>query len=434
MRHSMPFMHIRFVSLVLALTFLCACAPETPKDTVSDPAPEQAAIMGIRVSEESEPSAEPEDPIPTVTESPEQSYEPSPEPSPVPEKTEPEEQGDLINAEDLQPDPESHYIFRPKVSSAYLEEVFGKTMCETWFNLVDAVLAGEDTFACPDQHTYDWVMGQFPERCLPVLTDLIDYAWDRENSVIDGVANFTYLVPPEEVKEKIAAFGEQVEGILNDALEDDYTDLEKCLALYDYFTKHYTYDYDAAERMEREYLEEISCIRFFNNLSGVCQEISAAYSYLLTQAGVDATVMSGTRSYDHAGHAWSYVRIDGKDYHIDPTYAIGDWDSLSYFMMTDEQREAEDCYGRETFVICSNYTQDYPHPDYAADDDSFRPVWGYYLEAIFPDEEKLLCSRYDFNGGREYVEYNYGDHTFISWTVEEPFEQEESEYDNAGDV
>ena len=68
----------------------------------------------------------------------------------------------------------------PKICSVFHEEVFGKTMCETWFNLVDAVMAGEDHFACPDQHSYDWVMGQFPEQCFPILKQLISYAMDRD--------------------------------------------------------------------------------------------------------------------------------------------------------------------------------------------------------------------------------------------------------------
>ncbi|MBQ1860305.1 MAG: hypothetical protein II141_03900, partial [Clostridia bacterium] len=116
---------------------------------------------------------------------------------------------------------QSSYVFQPKVCSAYMEEVFGKEMCETWFHLVDAVMAGEDTFACPDQHTYDWVMGQFPIRCFPVLTELIDFAYDRENSVVDGVASFTYLVPHEEAARRIEEFARQVEGILNNVFEDD---------------------------------------------------------------------------------------------------------------------------------------------------------------------------------------------------------------------
>ena len=89
---------------------------------------------------------------------------------------------------------ERAYVFQPKVCSVFMKEVFGETMCETWYHLVDAVMAGEDTFACPDQHTYDWVMGQFPRRCFPVLTDLIDYTWDWSHSVKNGVASFTSVL------------------------------------------------------------------------------------------------------------------------------------------------------------------------------------------------------------------------------------------------
>lgn len=365
----------------------------------------------------------PEEAVPSET--PEHEPEPSEQPA---------ERGDLIDMEDLLSDPESHYVFQPKVSSVYLEEIFGETMCETWFHLVDAVMAGEDTFACPDQFTYDWVMGQFPERCFPVLTELIGYAWDRENSVTGGIASFTYLVPREQAKERIAAFAQQIEGILNDALEDDYSDLEKCLALYDYFMKHYVYDYETFERMADTYIEEISCIRFFNEGTGVCQEISTAYSYLLMQAGVDATTMSGERSYDRAGHQWSYVRIDGKDYHIDPTYALGDFGSLSYFMMTDGQREAEDCYEKQDFHICSVYTQEYPHPEYSADDDTFRPLWGRTLEALFPSEDTILCWAYTENWDMEYLEYNYADHSSRTWIKENSFADVYPEEEPFGDV
>ena len=75
---------------------------------------------------------------------------------------------------------QSSYVFQPKVCSAYMEEVFGKAMCETWFHLVDAVMAGEDTFACPDQYTYDWVMGQFPiftSRSIIPRSFQIDNCW-----------------------------------------------------------------------------------------------------------------------------------------------------------------------------------------------------------------------------------------------------------------
>ncbi|MBR0082177.1 MAG: hypothetical protein IJP98_05515 [Clostridia bacterium] len=297
---------------------------------------------------------------------------------------EPEERGDLIDPEDLLNAPHSHYTFRPLVCSVYLEEIFGKDMCDAWANLVAAVMAGEDTFACKDQHTYDWVMGQFPERCFPVLTELIDYAWDREHSVIDGVASFTYLVPREEAAARIAEFAAQIEGILNEVLEDDYSDLEKALALYDYFARTYEYDYETYWKMYEAYVDYTSSYRFFQTGIGICHEISSAYSYLLMQAGVEATIMMGS------DHQWSYVRINGQNYHIDPTFVLDSDRSLSYFLMTDEQREYNG-YGKEEYVIVSNYSQDHPHPDYVADDDTFRPLWDKNFETFFHDTHTILC-------------------------------------------
>ena len=144
-------------------------------------------------------------------------------------------------AADLTSEKRGHYTFRPKVCSVYMEEVFGKTMCETWFSLVDAVMAGEDTFACPDTHTYDWVMGQFRDKLFPPLVELIDYSYDRDRPVKNGKAGFVYTVPRGEAAAKIAAFAALIEDILNETLEDDYTDLEKALALYEFFADNYTY-------------------------------------------------------------------------------------------------------------------------------------------------------------------------------------------------
>ena len=295
----------------------------------------------------------------------------------------------------------SSYVFRPKVCSAYMEEVFGKTMCDTWFSLVDAVMAGEDTFACPDQYTYDWVMGQFPIRCFPVLTELIDYAYDREHSVVDGVASFTYLVPREEAVTRISKFAQQIRDILNDVLEDDYSDFEKALALYDHFSRTYRYDYETERKMYETFVDYTTTLRLFETGEGICFEIARAYAYLLMQAGVDAaTVMGG-------GHEWSYVRINGVNYHVDPTFAIDSGSSLAYFMMTDAQREATG-YMRDSFVFVSNYSQDHPHPDYTADDDTFSPLWERRLESFSPRENILRCWQYTEGWEKDYLDFNYG--------------------------
>ena len=301
--------------------------------------------------------------------------------------------------------PRSHYVFQPKVCSSFMAELFGETMAETWYALVDAVMAGEDSFACPDAFTYDWVMGQFPDKCFPVLTELIDYCYDRSDPVKDGVATFTYVLSREETAARIADFAALVEEILNSTLEDDYSDLEKALALYLYFSHHYIYDYEAAEPDANP--DYLSSYRVLTTGTGICQEFSVAYSYLLLQAGVDATNMSGHRSYDRASHQWSYVRIRGNEFHFDPTYVIGTMDSLSYFMMDDAQREAEDDYRPNDFVICSNYAQDHPHPEYAADDDSFRELWGGYFIGFDHETRTITYEKYDEVSGTEIQSFDY---------------------------
>lgn len=297
---------------------------------------------------------------------------------------------------------QGHYVFQPKVCSSFMKEVFGETMCETWGHLVDAVLAGENTFACPDQHTYDWVMGQFPKHCLPILPELIDYAYDRSHSVKNGIANFTWLVAPEEAAARIAEFGKQVEGILNAALRDDDTDFEKAAALYDYFYRHYLYDWEMYQESRERYVETTP-MHLFHTGMGICSEIAPAYSYLLVQAGVEATTMMGP------GHEWSYVRIGGHEYHIDPTFVLESEESLEFFMMTDEQR-AVSGFTREQMTITSNYSGDHPHPNYTADNNTYSVLWDYRFDELIRDESKLRCWKYTAGWEKDSFDFDYSEY------------------------
>ena len=281
---------------------------------------------------------------------------------------------------------EKAFRFNPKVASVYLYEIFGEEMVQTWFNIVDAALAGEESFEGPDTYTRDWVIGQFPDRCFPVMTELIESSY---NNVVDGVGTIRFKTSREEFIEKETEFEALVEDILNTALKPEYSDVEKALALYVYFCGHYTYDYDTYNRMFHEPLNDFICsYRLLTGGTGICAEISAAYSYLLMQVGVDATIMMG------GDHQWSYVRINGKNYHIDPTFALGDDLDLQYFMMNDEKRS--ECYTPDQYVIASNYSQDHPHPDYKADDDYFAPLWeGVNFVYLDHEANDIHCTVYN---------------------------------------
>ena len=297
-------------------------------------------------------------------------------------------------------DNKGHFKFNPKVCSPMMTEIMGEKMRDAWFSLIDAVYAGENTFECADDETYKWMMGQFPCLCLPVIEGLITYGDDYDHPVKNGVAEFNYNVPPEEVRQKIDEFGKMVEEILNDNLRDDYDDMEKALALYEYFHKNYEYDYDTSDELNKHDVDYLTAMRVFNERKGICCEISTAYSFLLTEAGVDATTMSGSRSYDSAGHQWSYVRIGGKCYHIDPTYAICYKDSLklAYFMMDDDKREEEDFYDRSTFYMTCCYATEFDRPCYPAEDKKYEYLWDNTFVSMDHESHKIYCRVIDDNG------------------------------------
>ena len=304
----------------------------------------------------------------------------------------------------VQPDGEFH--FQPKVASKYLTEVFGEQMVVTWYNLVDAVLSGKTEVACPDDHTFKWVVGQFPDKCFPPLQGHI-WAVDPDHPVKNGVARFMYDVPYEELMAEVADFIKLVEDILNEAMKPEYSDFENALGLYHYFDSHYTYDWKAYEDNEQGKAYYLSSYRMLTEKTGICQEISVAYSYLLMQVGAEAATVGGVSETDGEHHQWSYIRLNGKDYHIDPTWVLEMNGKLDYFMMTDAERYAQGGYSRERFRYVSSYTQDHPYPDYHADDETFAELWNGYFYSLDHENRTLYYEAEDASGDWTVKTFDY---------------------------
>ncbi len=311
----------------------------------------------------------------------------------------PDEQQD--EGEKAKKEEKGHFSFQPVVISSVFREIMGEDMCEAYRNYVDAALKGENEFAVKDEETYDWMIGQFPGVCFPVLEEYTES--DYASAYHDGKATFHYTIPQSEFAQKEAEFEDIVTGILNETMRDDYSELEKVIALYEYFCTKYTYDYEVYAEMGERYVEETSAYRFLTTDQGICSECAPAFSCLLLQAGVDATTAGGNCPINGEGHVWSYVTIGGKNYHVDPTYGMESGVCLSYFMMTDEQREKEDEYQKDEMCVGSHYKDEHNGDQYDADDDSFAPLWGGYLTSWDP-EKNLIC--YIDKSGKEAV-FNY---------------------------
>ena len=237
------------------------------------------------------------------------------------------------------------YEFNPHLHSDLLAKEIPQENWDAMYSLSDALRTGADTFECSGREAYDWCMDSvnlanlIPAACMRITSESSDGTIPFEN----GRGRIYYKMPAEEYVVRQAEFEKMIADVLNEYLEKDDNDFEKCLKLYDYMESNYSYDYDpnTDEKSEDGYVYSA-----FMTHKGQCIDLSAVYCHLLLQAGVDA--LNVGCFYDNMDHAWTYAIVNGQGYHIDPTWALKDvlyTDSLylSYFMMTDEIRTSTGC-------------------------------------------------------------------------------------------
>lgn len=306
---------------------------------------------------------------------------------------------------------ESHYTYDPYCTSEMLDQVYGEKRHDAYISLVDAAMNGRHEFECEDQDTFDWMIYQYPYQSCPVLSQYYD-GFSDPTLVVGGKLGLKFTISDEEFAEKNEEFKDLVEGILNEVFEDDYTDFEKALALYLYFCTpgNFVYDYDMVNNPEA--LDYLSIYRVLTERKGICQDLSLTYSYLLRQAGVEAGVVSGQRGYDDELHQWSLVRINGKYYHVDPTYALNTSGDLQYFLMDDDAREACDDYGRDQWTYVGYYSilSEFDVSVFKSDDKRFSELWKGSYATFSPDTKTIQCSALNEDTGfYEITELDYSE-------------------------
>lgn len=303
---------------------------------------------------------------------------------------------------------DGHHVFNPHMFSTRYFEEFGEETRDALFALCDAIRAGEDSFACPDQNTYDWCLGRLATEFCPVARlYCTKYSPDGSPSFENGRGHIFYTIPKEEVVKKQKAFEDRIVAILDDCVSDDYNDFEKTLALYEHMCENYLYDYDMNE-VSLERMDDQSPYRCLMEGMGICNEIARLYNILLLQVGVDSDPISGPVYYSDGtvdGHAWVYVTLDGISYHIDPTWGITDGHStLAYFLMDDQTRSERDNCPVEFYSLGAKGDESRQFFDFAAEDNRYASLWeGYYIGM---DREAQDIVYYDEEGNR--LRFHYG--------------------------
>ena len=294
------------------------------------------------------------------------------------------------------------FEFNPHVYSGQLSKTIPQEYWDAFYNLCDALRKGEDTFDCATEEAYKWSTDSttlcclFPAAGLKVEGKTEDGSPAFEN----GKGKITYKMSKEDWLKRQADFEAMIVDIINSNVETDDTDYEKALKLYLYIANNYDYEYEVIQ-------EDNYVYKTFTKKVGQCINFAAVYGYLLLQVGVDG-LACGT--YDGTCHAWTYVVINGKGYHIDTTWALKscypgvEHVYLDYFMMSDEERNNDNCLIKDLTVdVLPGYWVSRTNASYAATDNHYniRSYCGF----ISLDEENKIVHYVDMNN--EPHEFHY---------------------------
>ena len=107
------------------------------------------------------------------------------------------------------------------------------------------------------------------------------------------------------------------------------------LYLHDQLALRCLYDQQAAEQPSDTESSAYTAYGALVEGNAVCEGYAKAMQLLLTRAGIPATVVSGVSLKTKEPHMWNLVKINGKTYHLDPTWNDSDtYLSHGYFNLT----------------------------------------------------------------------------------------------------
>ena len=134
--------------------------------------------------------------------------------------------------------------------------------------------------------------------------------------------------------------------ILDGALQEGMSDLEKEEAVYEWIVRHVNYDFTHQDVMTPTPRASFTPYGALVSRKAVCLGFATAFQLLMDLSGVECITVVGASSSSREDHAWNMVRLDGRWYCVDVT-----WDA--------NHREYGDTSGGREGWRYFNVTSDY---------------------------------------------------------------------------
>lgn len=138
------------------------------------------------------------------------------------------------------------------------------------------------------------------------------------------------------------------------------SEYEAELILHDWLLSKCEYDNEAANLGYDTNESAYSAYGALVEEKAVCEGYARAMQLLLNNIGIETTLISGVAGEDREPHMWNIVTINGKKYHLDPT-----WDDI------DEQQDVSHIYFNLSSDIISRTHDDFIWVDCSSMDENY---------------------------------------------------------------
>ena len=219
---------------------------------------------------------------------------------------------------------------------------FDNNFIEFYLDFVEAFLNYKTSVKCPERSYADYLFNildyEFP---LFFADGTYDYAnnYDAKNNLVSW--NYT-TKNKEEHDYLIENFEVTANNLLKGVKEDQSQNL-KARIIYQNLISKVKYDYIGVKnkgRLESYYV--------YTEQKGTYHSLALTYTQLLTQVGIDSTIVVATNK-NNLSHAWVAMKIDDTYYFSDPTYEI--LKGSSFYGINLLQRENNGEYNKDDILI-----------------------------------------------------------------------------------
>ena len=169
---------------------------------------------------------------------------------------------------------------------------------------------------------------------------------------------------------------EEINARLEEILRefDGVTDpFELELAVHDYITEHYGFDFDGKAEIDdesvvhdRRFYEKFTVVGLIKNGVGVCGGFIKLLQFVLQRRGLEVANILANAGERSRLHSWLAVKLGGKYYHLDVTFDEGDTLNLDYpqyryFNVTDREIRLDHEFSHKEYpeLVCNSTKYNY---------------------------------------------------------------------------